>query len=111
MDQVPYNSMPPLSTPPLPPSNLISQPNPLQADCTQWLNSLLTLHRSLDYNQHQSTLKPFLHSAHISYKIKALTPLIAGTPPIPSILANLHQRTSLILEKSMLKVWLHIISS
>lgn len=92
------------NTSPLCPPPLQSRPNAAATDCSQWLESLATLRQTLDRSQEQPAALSTLRASYISRKIKALSPAVVGASCVPATLSNLHERTSLMIEKSLLKV-------
>lgn len=79
-------------------------PNPTPADSSQWFHGLISLRQSLNQSQQLSTLQSNLRSSYLGHKIKALSPPINGSSTVPPTLGSLHERSSLIIEKSLRKV-------
>ena len=104
MDRLLDNSSLPHSTALLPP---LPQPLPNPpSDCSQWFHGLITLRQTLNNSKLLSNAQSNIRSSYLGHKIKALTPSTNGSTSLPSTLGSLHERSSLIIEKSIRKVFI-----
>jgi len=98
---------PTLSQNVLPTPPVIVQTQPIQptGDSTEFLKTLSKLRQTNDLPEQNSHIQSEMQTSYLTHKIKALTPSGPGSTPVPASLSSLYERTSLIIEKTLAKVF------